>query len=391
MPAGMLIHLIFLLTLGVVLMPNKIAVLFATIALFSGAAFAAVEDNQSGETEWYRVEASGSSVVISLGGTVIPYKEVTLTAQLPGRVKSIAGIEGDHFRTNDVLITLDDSTLVAQRNAALAQMSTAQSALQNARVQYNRELWSPRSKQAMGGMGMPNLFDSMFSRPMENMIDNRDTDAERQADLFSSNTQIQQAQNAIYQVQAQLHELDTKFRDAQSLAPFDGVITKKFVEVGDTMQPGQPLLTYADVEYLQVVVDVPSRIAPGIKEGDMLQAVLEVGDKVVPVRVSQIFPMADIVRHTVKVKFDLPQGISRPGAYVKVKVPDINAAQSGLVKIPLTAVRFNGSLPGVFVRGADGRGHLRLVRIGEHLDETYVTILSGLQVGDEVMRHAKVR
>ncbi len=372
-------------------MPNKITVLFATIALFSGAVFAAVEDTHSGESEWYRVEASGSSVVISLGGSVIPYKEVTLAAQLPGRVKSIAGIEGDHFRKDDVLVTLDDSTLVAQRNAALAQMATAQSALQNARVQYNRELWSPRSKQAMGGMGMPNLFDSMFSRPMENMVDNRDTDAERYSDLFSQTTAIQQAQNTIYQVEAQLHELDTRFRDAKSLAPFDGVITKKFVEVGDTMQPGQPLLTYADVAYLQVVVDVPSRIAPGIREGDMLQAVLEVGDKVVPVRVSQVFPMADIVRHTVKVKFDLPQGVSRPGAYVKVRVPDISAPQSGLVKIPLTSVRFSGSLPGVFVRGVDGRGHLRLVRIGEHLDDTYVTILSGLQVGDEVMRNAKVR
>ncbi|MEN8213881.1 MAG: efflux RND transporter periplasmic adaptor subunit [Pseudomonadota bacterium] len=372
-------------------MPNKIVLLLTIFALLSGAGFAA-EDGQSGETEeWYRVEPSGSTVVISLGGTVIPYKEVTLAAQLPGRVRSIAGIEGDHFKTNDVLVTLDDSTLVAQRNAALAQMGSAQSALQNARVQYNRELWSPRSKQAMGGMGMPNLFDSMFSRPLEEMADRRDTDAERYSDLFSQTTAIQQAQNTIYQVQAQLHELDTKFRDAKSLAPFDGVITKKYVEVGDTMQPGQPLLVYADVEYLQVVVDVPSRIAPGLREGDMLQAELEVGNKVVPVRVSQIFPMADVVRHTVKVKFDLPQGVSRPGAYVKVKVPDVTAGQSGLVKIPLTAVRFNGSLPGVFVKGADGLGHLRLVRIGEHLDDTYVSILSGLQVGDEVLRQAKVR
>ena len=371
-------------------MPNKIMLLIAVVALFSAVAFAE-EPVPSEETEWYRVEAAGSAVLISLGGTVIPYKEVTLAAQLPGRVQSIAGIEGDHFRQNDVLVTLDDSTLVAQRNAALAQLANARAAMQNAQVQYNRELWSPRSKQAMGGMGMPNLFDSMYSRPIENMSNTRDTDAERYSDLFSQTTAIQQAQNTIYQVEAQLHEIDTKFRDAKSLAPFDGVITKKVVEVGDTMQPGQPLLTYADVEFLQVVVDVPSRIAPGLKEGDMLQAVLEVGDKTVPVRVSQIFPMADVVRHTVKVKFDLPQGVSRPGAYVKVKVPDITAPQSGLVKIPLTAVRFNGSLPGVYVKGSDGRGHLRLVRIGEHLDDTYVSILSGLQVGDEVMRHAKVR
>ena len=34
---------------------------------------------------------------VSLGGTVVPYKEATLAAQLPGRVESIAGEEGDSF------------------------------------------------------------------------------------------------------------------------------------------------------------------------------------------------------------------------------------------------------------------------------------------------------
>ena len=45
------------------------------------------------------------------------------------------------------------------------------------------------------------------------------------------------------------------------------MITKKLVEVGDTVQPGQPMLEFADIQYLQVQVEVPARIMPGVREG----------------------------------------------------------------------------------------------------------------------------
>jgi len=57
------------------------------------------------------------------------------------------------------------------------------------------------------------------------------------------------------------------------------------------MQPGQPLLVFADVEYLQMEVDVPARLRPGLQDGMMLQAELDVATDG-PVRVAQIFPMA---------------------------------------------------------------------------------------------------
>jgi multidrug efflux pump subunit AcrA (membrane-fusion protein) len=324
---------------------------------------------------------------VSLGGTVVPYKEVTLSAQLPGRVKFLAGIEGDVFREGDQLVELDDSELMAKRQAALAQLANADAQLRNAGVQFNRELWSPKSRSAMGGMGVPNLFDQMFTRPMEDMVGERDRGAERQADIYSSRTNIQQAQNTIARVQAEIRAIDAKLRDARSVAPFDGVIMKKFVEVGDTMQPGQPLLKYADVEYLQIVVDVPGRLRPGLSEGMMLWAELDVGSKVVPVRVAQIFPMADAQRHTVTIKFDLPQGESAPGMYAKVLVPDMNAPARANPVIPATAIRYNGSLPGVYVADAEGKPTLRLIRVGEELPGGYKTVLSGLQAGERVLRN----
>lgn len=331
------------------------------------------------------VQQAQGAPTVSVGGTVVPYKDVTLSAQLPGRVTYLAGIEGDSFKESDLLVALDDSELIAKRRAMIAQIASADAQLRNAGVQYNREIFSPRASNAPGGMGIPNLFDQMFTRPMESIVGDRERGAERGADLFASGIQVQEAQNAIVRLQAELQALDTKIRDARSIAPFAGVIVKKFVEVGDTVQPGQPLINYADVEYLQVEVDVPARLRPGLREGQMVKAELDPNNRRVPVRVAQIFPMADPQRHTVKVKLDLPQGVSEPGMYAKVLIPDFNAPARSSPVIPTTAIRYNGSLPGVYVLDETGTPQLRLIRIGEEMTGGYVSVLSGVAAGERVL------
>ncbi len=348
-------------------------------------------------TDAYVVKQAEGLPTVSVGGTVIPYKEVTMAAQVPGRVKYLAGIEGDSFDNGDLLVAIDDSELMAKRQALLAQIATADAQVRNAGVQYSRELFSPRARSSPGGMGVPNLFDQFFTRPMEDFIGDRDQDAEMSADLFASSTQIQEARNAMMRLQAELRGLDSKLRDARAISPFDGVIVKKFIEVGDTVQPGQPLLNFADVEYLQVEVDVPARLRPGLREGMMLRAELDVQAQSasaapsdaggVPVRVAQIFPMADPQRHTVKVKFDLPQGISEPGMYAKVLVPDFNAPARVNPVIPRSAIRFNGSLPGVYVLDENGNPQLRLIRVGEPTPKGGVTVLSGLRAGERILEN----
>lgn len=117
--------------------------------------------------EYFVVQQASGISNISVGGTVIPYKEVTFAAQLPGRVTELKGIEGDAFKKGSLLVMLDTVELMAKRRAAEAQMISADAQLRNAGVQFNRELWSPRADTPPGGMGMPNLFDQMFTKPME--------------------------------------------------------------------------------------------------------------------------------------------------------------------------------------------------------------------------------
>ena len=357
------------------------AVLFAgsMLSALDGAALAA-------ESGLFTVQSARIGSTVSLGGTVIPYKEVTLSAQMPGRVEYIAGKEADQFAKGTVLVRLDDDELVAQRRSAAAEMASADAALRNAGVQYSRELYSPQSRASPGGMGVPSMFDQMFTKPMSDVIGQTNPTLERQADLYRSGTRIEQARHRMLQAQSSIQAIDAKMRDTQSHAPMDGVILKKFVEVGDTVQPGQPLLKFADVEYLQILVEVPSRLMGGLRKDMLVPAKLDVHSSPVSVRVAQIFPMADPSRHTVTVKFDLPKGSSgAPGMYAEVRIPEAGGQIRDLAVIPSSAIRWRGSLPGVYVLTEENKPELRLIRVGDQVDARHVAVLSGLSAGQRIL------
>ena len=323
---------------------------------------------------------------VSLGGTVVPIKDVTFSAQIPGRVESIAGEEGDLFEENAVLIAINTDDLQAKRRAAWANLANAEAALRNAGVQYSREWINPYGGQTDSMMGGMSSLMRNFSNPMQSFSGTNSPGLDRHAQLYQYGTQIEQARSQLTAARAQIDEIDTKMRDAKSLAPFKGVISKKLVEVGDPVQPGQPLLKYSDMSQLQIRVEVPARLMPGVKKGMLVPARLDVGDVNVQARVAQIFPIADPERHTVTVKLDLPPGApGGAGMYAEVLLTDINAQVRELPVVPKSALVWRGSLPGIYVLNEQNKRELRLVRTGDDVGADGVAILSGLRVGERVV------
>ena len=336
---------------------QRLTVLFssALLPVFWGLALLLFLPNPAPAGQIVTVEASRSANAVTLGGTVVAFKQVMLTAQIPGRVDFLAGTEGDTFKKDDILVAIDDDDLLAKRRAAIAQLNNANSQIANAQVQYDREFWSPQSRSITrsGGMGMPTMMDQMFTQPFSQVMPGNvggDRYVDRQADLYSSGTQLTQAQNQALTAQSQIDEIDAKLRDTRSFAPFDGVIVRKLVEKGDTVQPGMPLIEFADLTYLQVEVDVPVRLMSGLEKGMLIPVKIDVGNVRVDARVAQIFPTADAVRHTVTVKFDLPIDVpGGPGMYAEVMIPDISSEVASIPVIPDSAVLWRGSLPAVYV------------------------------------------
>ena len=329
---------------------------------------------------------------VILGGSVIPLKEVTLAAQMPGRVVSIAGEEGDKFKAGDELLKINDDKLLAMRKAAEAKLNSARDAVQNAQVQYNRELWNPRvyNPRPMSGMAMPSMFDGFFNKGPMSDVSGGNKSIERHADLVGQGTQVATARSRVQEAESGIREIDAKLRDTVAVAPFDGVIMKKLVEIGDTVQPGQHLLVYAYTKFLRIRAEVPARLMPGLKKGMVVPARLDVGNTQINVRVAQIAPVANKQQHTVTVKFDLPEGVpGGPGMYAEVMIPDVNSPTHALPVIPKDAIQRNGSLPSVEVLDKDNKPQMRLIRVGEDIGDNSVSVLSGLKPGERILIHGQ--
>ncbi len=326
---------------------------------------------------WVLVERRPVGGDTTIGGTVVPTQEITFTAQMPGAVQLIAGTEGDFFKRGAVLAVIDDTEMRAKRAAALAQIRNAEAAYRNAEVQYHRERKDPTPQ---GG----NMMSQMM--PMPFFGDNKPTGVQRDATLHQYGTQIEQAQGALIAAQAQLKEIDAKLQDVRSVAPFDGYIVRKHVNKGDTVQPGQPLLAFADMGQLQAQVDVPTRLSAPLQPGFTTRVKLDDPmETVVMARVAQVFPMADPTRHTVRVKLDLQPGApAKAGMYAEVLIPQPLSDQGSLPVIPASAVIHRGGLPMVYVLDAQEKPRLNLLRLGEQFGDT-VTVLTGLQGGERIL------
>jgi len=328
---------------------------------------------------------TGVSTILS--ASVVPYREVTFTAEVPGRVEYIAGREGDRFSQQEVLVAIGTEKLLARRGQVVANLNNANLALRNSQMQYGREMWSPKSRDInrSPGMGMPSMFDQFFTRNMGSGLGYGNPFLERYSDLYSSGTQMGQAQGQQQVALSKLREIDASLRDTRTVSPFNGVIVEKMVEAGDTVQPGQPLLKFADLANLQLSVEVPSRLISVMEAGMVVPAMLDFNHQYVDVRLAQIYPVGNPQRHTITVKFDLPVGISAwPGTYAEIMLPGSADTSENLIEIPESAVIKRGSLPIVYAVN-NGQRELRLVRLGASYVAGRVTVLAGLQAGDQVL------
>jgi len=165
------------------------------------------------------------------------------------------------------------------------------------------------------------------------------------------------------------------------LAPFDGVVTRKWVDVGDLAAPGKPLVDVEDPAQLQLEADVPEGITARIQPNAQMTIRLGQSTDESTGTVSEIAPVADPVSRTFRLKLDLRSSAGMmSGQFARLVVPVGEAAS---MRVPASAVVQRGQMEIVFAV-ENQRARLHLVRTGRPMDGQ-VEILSGLDDGDPVV------
>jgi len=299
--------------------------------------------------------ASPTSGVVELSGVLEPERRVALASKLHARVRALSAEEGQRVRVDETLVQLDVRDLQARRAQLLASQTAAaaQASWSEGELKRSRAL---TESGALPGVQLDEV--------------------RRVHDV---------AQASLSGVNAQLLELDVNVADATIRAPFAGVVVRRTVELGQFAAPGQPLLLLEDDATLRVSMAVSAAEAAALTVGQRVPLRMDgplSGEGTVTAIVSSGDPGTPGLR--IIVKFDNSAHTWRAGAVAHAALP-LPRTKAATVEVPAGAVRYRGSLPGVWVV-RDDRLVFTWVRIARTTDMT-TQLSSGVGLGERVVRN----
>jgi RND family efflux transporter MFP subunit len=273
----------------------------------------------------------------SVVGTVRAKTRASIQARISARIEQLHVAPGQHVRAGDLLVELDARDIQARLDHAHALQLQAQQDLQR------------------------------FSALLHN-------DAVTRAEFDAVQTRFNVAQ-------ASATEAEIMLDYSRIVAPFSGVITRKYVDVGDLATPGRPLLDLEDPLQLRFEAHVPDSLFPQIAPGSLLPLHIPTLNLDLSGTVTEIDPATDPISRTSLVKLDLPTAHGlRPGQFGRLLVPTSDRAA---LRIPASALIQRGQLELIFVV-QNNHARLRLVKTGKHWDDQ-VELLSGIQPGESIV------
>lgn len=324
-----------------------------------------------------KIEPNSSIVPVSLPGTTAAFATASIYARATGYIGKRNVDIGDKVKEGDQLAELavpelDDQ--ISQNEATLKQL---QAALDQAKANLilAQVTWNRDSK----------LVDQGWVAQQQGTIDVQNLKAQQAA--------VGVAQANIDAQENQLRVLRQNRSYAAVVAPFDGTITQRNVDVGSLVQgnsnTGTFLFEIMQTDVIRVGVYVPQDSAFGVEPGiEVIVRVPELPDHDFTGKVTRVANALQSGTRTLLTEIDLanPDGALKAGAYcmVELKVP----RKSMSVVVPAEAIIFNRDGLQVAVVN-DGKAEIRKVRETRDLG-TKVEVGTGVKAGDLVILNPPV-
>ena len=218
----------------------------------------------------------------------------------------------------------------------------------------------------------------------------RQKDAVTQQELDERLSAYQQAQADLAAAEANVSRLRSLQGFNRVTAPFDGVLTRRTVDVGDLINAGnggagQALFSLSQVDPLRLYIYVPQVYANHIKIGDTVMVSLaERAGEHYQGSIARTARAIDPATRTLQVEIRVPNpgGDLFSGAYVQVELP-IKGDRAATV-VPTNVLLFRPDGPRVAVVDQSGRVRLAQVKLGTDYG-TSVEVLAGLDAADQII------
>jgi len=296
------------------------------------------------------VQANGSNPFVTASGKIEATNSANLSTRVMGFVNKINVKVGDKVRKGQLLISINNADLQAKRAQVNANITKATAGFKNAEKDYNR---------------FKNLFadNSASQKEMDDMT-----------------VHYEMAKAELEAVNQMKNEISAQFAYVNIRAPFNGVITNKFIEMGDMANPGAPLIAVESPKKFQVTAMVAESNISQIKSGTKVAVLVKSLGKTISGNVTEVSSSAKNTggQYFVKVALNKTDINILSGMFATVQFPvERKANTASIVLIPTTAIIKNGGLKGVYTVSKQNTALLRWLRLGKTYDDK-IEVLSGL-------------
>jgi len=287
----------------------------------------------------HRVVSSQLTERLATTGTVRANEEVEIVSEISGKISDFHFKEGSAVAAGQLLLKIDDSELLADRQRALYRVELAERA-------------EARQQQL--------LDDGVISSETYDV-----------------------ALGELNVLRAELQLIEAQLLKTEIRAPFSGIIGLRWVSPGSYLTSQTRIASLNDLDPVKLDFTVPERYSALMKVGDEMSFRVDGFERAFPGTIYAIEPSVDAATRSLRVRARCPNsdGALIPGAFANVDL--VLRSISGALTVPSIAVipELGGKKVFVF---EDGVAQPRTVESGIR-SESAVQITSGLVEGDIVI------
>jgi RND family efflux transporter MFP subunit len=331
------------------------------------------------------------SDMITLSGEFRPFQEVDVHAKVAGYIRRIYVDIGDHVKTGQTLAILEVPELDAQLQGAEAAIRRSQDAIRRAQGDLKRA----ESLHQATHLDYTRLKQASDARPgliAEQELDNAQAkDREGEAQISADEAAFSEARNQLDVASAEQKQLSAMSGYARIVAPFDGVITKRYVDTGALVQAGTssntqavPVVSVAQTDLFRLTLAVPESAVPMIRLGTTVTVHVQALNRDFEGKVARFANSVNQETRTMHTEVDVhnPGRTIVEGMYAEVKLT--LAKSDRALAVPIQAVSREGSHTTVLVVNSNDQIEEREVHLGIE-GANQVEVVAGLKPNDRVV------
>jgi RND family efflux transporter MFP subunit len=328
---------------------------------------------------------------ITLSSELVPFEEIDVYAKESGYVQKLNVDYGTHVKQGQVMATLEIPELEAQLQEDQAEIKNAMNQVSRADNELKRYAAQYKALH-LQYTRLNSVFENQPGIVAQQEVDDaqgKDLAAASQVDAGQAALQATQSQLSV--ARAKLAHDQTLFDYAKITAPFSGVVTQRYANLGTLVQAGtnsstqaMPIVRLSQDALFRLVIPVPESYVRYIHVGDHVDVRVPSLNRTFPGKVARFSVDVTADTRTMHTEVDVPnpQRVLLPGLYADAELE--TDQKENVPTVPIQALNHQGDKTTVFVANRDGVLEDRAVQVGLQTSSD-AEIISGLNEGEQVV------